>query len=50
MRILKALDATFRNVVPEFEDFVVASRNDVEEVCTLLIVALGWMKRIGTDD
>ena len=35
MRILKALDAAFRNVVPEFEDFVVASRNDVKEVCTL---------------
>ena len=41
MRILKALDAAFRNVVPEVEDFVVASRNDVEEVYVLLIVGLG---------
>ena len=49
MRILKALDATFRNVVLEFEDFVVAGRNDVE-VYVLLIVGLGWMKRIGMDD
>ena len=48
--ILKALDTTFRNVVPEFEDFVVASRNDIEEVYALLIMGLGWMKRIGMDD
>ena len=50
MRILKASDATFRNVVLEFEDFVVAGRNDVEEVYALLIVDLGWMKRIGMHD
>ena len=46
MRILKALGAAFRSVVPEFEDFVVASRNDVREAC----VGLGWMKPIGMDD
>ena len=41
MHILKALHPAFRNVVPEFEDFVIASRNDVEEVCTLLYRGLG---------
>ena len=50
MRILKALDAAFRNVVLEFEEFVVASRNDVEKVYALLIVDLGWMKHIGMHD
>ena len=40
MLILKALDTAFRNVVPEFEDFVIASCNDVE-VCTLLYHGLG---------
>ena len=37
----KGLDATFRNVVPDFDDSVVASRNDVEDVCAVLIVGLG---------
>ena len=41
MCILKAVDPAFRNVVPEFETFVVASRRDVREVCVLLIVGLG---------
>ena len=48
MRILKALDAAFRNVVPEFEDFVVPSHNNVE-VYAPLIVGLGWMKHINMD-
>ena len=44
---LKGLDAAFRNVVPDFDDFVVASCNDVE-VWAVLIVGLGWMQRIGS--
>ena len=35
------MDAAFRNVVPDFDDFVVASRNDVEDVYAVLIVDLG---------
>ena len=50
MHILKALDAAFRNVVPEFEDFVITNHNDVEEeVYALLIMGLGWIKHIGMD-
>ena len=44
---LKDLDATFRNVVPNFDDFVVASRKVVEDMCAVLIECLG---RIGMDD
>ena len=50
MCIPKVLDTAFRNVVPEFKDFVVASHNDVREVCVLLIVCFGWVKRMGIDD
>ena len=46
----QGLGFRFPNVVPEFKDFVVANRNDVEEVCALLIVGLGWVKRISVDD
>ena len=46
---LKSLDSSFRNAVPDFDVFVVVSRNDVEEMCAVLTVGPGRTERIGME-